>query len=164
MFFRFLGYFGVGWPPCRRFDPPPHTKKSVATPLILASGLMRSIAICKDGMSYDTRHVARISPRGGGGAPQKGPFPSVERAPSRALKGPHSRALKGPHSRALKGPHSRALKGPSRTDEKVGYKGGECSKVGICHGPYQLWPGSYQLLEAEVNNHKGLPYQLWNQQ
>ena len=21
-FFRFLGYFGVGWPPCRRFDPP----------------------------------------------------------------------------------------------------------------------------------------------
>ena len=30
-FFRFLGYFGVGWPPCRRFDPP--TQKSVATPL-----------------------------------------------------------------------------------------------------------------------------------
>ena len=22
VFFRFLGYFGVGWPPCRRFDPP----------------------------------------------------------------------------------------------------------------------------------------------
>ena len=22
MFFRFLGYFGVGWPPCWRFDPP----------------------------------------------------------------------------------------------------------------------------------------------
>ena len=21
-FFRFLGYFGIGWPPCRRFDPP----------------------------------------------------------------------------------------------------------------------------------------------
>ena len=37
-------------------------------------------------------------------------------------------------------------------------------KVGICHGPYQLWPGSYQLLEAEVNNLRGLPYQLWNQQ
>ena len=30
--FRFLGYFGVGWPPCRRFDPP--TQKSVATPLV----------------------------------------------------------------------------------------------------------------------------------
>ena len=30
-FFRFLGYFGVGWPPCRRFDPP--TQKSVTTPL-----------------------------------------------------------------------------------------------------------------------------------
>ena len=23
VFFRFLGYFGVGWPPCRRFDLPP---------------------------------------------------------------------------------------------------------------------------------------------
>ena len=107
--------------------------------------------------SENARHVARISPRGGGrAAPRKGPFPSVQRAPSRALKGPHSRALKGPHSRALNG--------PSITDEKVGYKGGECSKVGICHGPYQLWSGSYKLLEAEVNNLRGLPYQLWNQQ
>ena len=23
VFSRILGYFGVGWPPCRRFDPPP---------------------------------------------------------------------------------------------------------------------------------------------
>ena len=29
--FRFLGYFGVGWPPYRRFDPP--TQKFLATPL-----------------------------------------------------------------------------------------------------------------------------------
>ena len=26
VFFRFLEYSGVGWPPCRRFDPPPHSK------------------------------------------------------------------------------------------------------------------------------------------
>ena len=31
VFFQFFGYFGVGWPFCRRFDPP--TQKSVATPL-----------------------------------------------------------------------------------------------------------------------------------
>ena len=38
-----------------------------------------------------TRHVARISPRGGGGAaPQKGPLPSVQRAPSDSPKGPFS--------------------------------------------------------------------------
>ena len=59
---------------------------------------------------------------GGGGGASKGPLP--ERS-----KGPFSSVERAPF-RALKGPHSRALKGPSRTDEKVGYKGGECSKVG----------------------------------
>ena len=63
--------------------------------------------------------------QGGGGGWRR-----LERAPSRAVQRvPFSSVERAPFPSVERAP-SRALKGPSRTDEKVGYKGGECSKVG----------------------------------
>ena len=57
---------------------------------MLARALSKEFRLRGQVGSLADRHVARISPRGGGAAPQKGPLPSVQRAPSDSPKGPFS--------------------------------------------------------------------------
>ena len=75
-FFRVLGYFGVGWPPCRRFDPPPPTQKSVATPLIVVLCMYCSVVRYGLVRTQDFRKKGARSREGGPQSPNyfKCPF------------------------------------------------------------------------------------------